>query len=97
MSKKGILDKTVFTDGLNTLLAYFPSWKLDIKNSFVLKKWYEQFEHMDNERFLYMIDNYAKNDRALPTIAGLLECDTIPRKSRTQIEHEQMLREHGLL
>lgn len=90
-----MLEKEVFIEGMNTLLAFYPSWKLDIEDSYVLKKWYEKFKHMDNERFMYMINNYIKNDKSLPTVAGLLACDTIPRKTRDQIEHEKMLAEIG--
>lgn len=90
-----MLEKEVFIEGMNTLLAFYPSWKLDIEDSYVLKKWYEKFKHMDNERFMYMINNYIKNDKSLPTVAGLLACDTIPRKTQDQIEHEKMLAEIG--
>ena len=91
--QKGVLSKEVFTEGLNTLIAFYPNWNLNIDSTYVLKKWYEKFEHMDNERFMYMINNYIKNDKSLPTVAGLLACDTIPRKTKDQIEHEKMLRE----
>jgi len=33
----------------------------------------------------------------LPTVSGLKRNDTIPRKSKDQIEHEKMLKENGLL
>ena len=97
MTKKAILNKKTFVTGMNKLLVTFPGWGFDIDNKFAIKTWYEFFEHMDDERFLYMIDQYIENESKFPTVAGLKKCDTIPRKSRTQIEHEQMLREHGLL
>mgnify|MGYP001171381621 FL=1 len=97
MTKKAILNKKTFVTGMNKLLVTFPGWGFDIDNKFAIKTWYEFFEHMDDERFLYMIDQYIENESKFPTVAGLKKCDTIPRKSRTQIEHEQMLRENGLL
>jgi len=97
MTKKAVLDKKTFVTGMNKLLVTFPGWGFDIDNKFAIKTWYEKFEHMDDDRFMYMIDQYIENESKFPTVAGLKKCDTIPRKSRTQIEHEKMLREHGLL
>lgn len=97
MTKKAVLDKKTFVTGLNKLLVSFPGWNFDINNQFAMKTWYEFFEHMDDERYLYMVDKYIENENKFPTVAGLKEWDKIPRKSRTQLEHEQMLREHGLL
>ena len=97
MAKKAVLNKKTFVTGLNKLLVAFPGWNFDIDNKFAIKTWYEKFKYMDDERFMYMIDQYIDTETRFPTVAGLKECDTIPRKSRTQIEHEQMLREHGLL
>ena len=92
-----MLDKKVFIEGLNKLLNTFTLWSFDTDNSETLKVWYGHFEHMDNERYLYMIDAFIGHSERYPTIAGLKKCDTIPRKSADQLNHEQMLRENGLL
>lgn len=88
-----MLSKDVFFEGMDKLLAFYPGWKIKNDDATVMKVWYEMFKHMDDERFIYMINNYIKNDKSLPTVAGLLACDTIPRKTRDQIEHEKMLKE----
>ena len=88
-----MLDKKTFISGLNILLATYPNWNFDIENKYVIKTWYDKFKHMDNERFLYMVNAYVDYDASYPTIAGLKRCDTMPRKTRDQIEHEKMLAE----
>lgn len=90
-----MLDKNKFIEGMNMLIVSYPNWKFDIENKFALKVWYDKFKHMDNERFIYMINAYNGFDERYPTIAGLKKCDTIPRKSHTQIEHEKMLAEQA--
>lgn len=92
-----MLSKDAFFEGMDKLLAVYPGWQIKNDDKDVMKIWYDKFKHMDDERYLYMIDMYIDNETRFPTIAGLLECDTIPRKSRTQLEHEKMLRENGLL
>jgi len=92
-----MLSKDAFFEGMDKLLAFYPGWPIKNDDADVMKFWYEKFKHMDDERFMYMIDQYIDTETRFPTVAGLKECDTIPRKSRTQLEHEKMLREHGLL
>lgn len=91
-----MLSKDTFFEGMDKLLAVYPNWKIKHDDPEVMKIWYENFKHMDDERFLYMINAYVGYEERFPTIAGLLKCDTIPRKNRDQIEHEQMLKEYGL-
>jgi len=91
-----MLDKKIFINGINDLLIAFPSWNFDAENKSALSFWYERFKHMDKERFGYMIKSYTDHETRFPTIAGLKKCDTIPRKSRDQIQHEQMLKEMGM-
>lgn len=90
-----MLDKRTFIEGLNKLLNTFTSWRFDTDNDEALKLWYEHFKHMDKERYLYMINAFIGHSERYPTIAGLKKCDTMPRKSRTQLEHEKMLKENG--
>lgn len=92
-----MLSKDAFFEGMDKLLAFYPGWPIKNDDAAVMKIWYEKFKHMDDERFMYMIDKYVDTETRFPTVAGLKECDTIPRKSRTQLEHEKMLMEHGLL
>ena len=92
-----MLSKDAFFEGMDKLLAFYPGWQIRNDDTTVMKFWYEKFKHMDDERFMYMIDKYIDTETRFPTVAGLKECDTIPRKSRTQLEHEKMLREHGLI
>ena len=91
-----MLDKTTFKDGMQKLVDTYPNWNFKYDDPKTMRMWYEYFKHMDTERFNYMIDQYVKHERAYPTIAGLLENDTMPRKTRTQIKHEKMLEELGL-
>lgn len=91
-----MLDKTTFKDGMQKLVDTYPNWNFKYDDPKAMRMWYEYFKQMDAERFNYMINQYIKHERAYPTIAGLLENDTIPRKTRDQIEHEKMLKEMGL-
>lgn len=92
-----MLDKEVFFANMDNLVMAFPNWKLDFDNPDVIKFWYSNFMNLDNERFAYMVDKYINNETFNPTIKGLKNWDTIPKKSRDQIEHEKMLKENGLL
>lgn len=92
-----MLDKDVFKDGMNVLLIAYPSWGLKYHDADTMQFWYEKFQHMTNERFEYMVAKHIEFERFNPTVKSLLENDTLPRKSATQIKHEQMLRENGLL
>ena len=92
-----MLDKNVFFEKMDELVMSFPSWKLDFEDAKVMKFWYSKFEHMDNERFVYMVDSYVNGESFPPTINGLNNHDNIPRKSRDQVEHEKMLKEMGRL
>ena len=97
MTDKQKISKDLFVDHMNILLVAFPSWNFDSKNPLALKVWYDKFKHFDEERFTRMIDSYVSDAKFNPTIAGLKEHDTLPRKSITQINHEKMLKENGLM
>lgn len=84
-----MLEKQVFVDGLNKLMAAFPTWKLDTENDFVLKTWYECFSDMRDEAYEHMITQYLKNESYPPTIAGLKKWDILPKPSLTQIWIEE--------
>lgn len=90
-----MLDKDVFIENMEKLLVLYPAWNAKLDDENVARTWYEQFKHMDDERFVYMVNKYIENEKFPPTVKGLLENDTIPRKSRDQLKHEQMLREQG--
>lgn len=90
-----MLDKKHFIEQMNLLLVAFPSWNFDASNQLALKVWYKKFSSFTNERFSYMVDRYIDKGEFNPTIAALKKHDTMPRKSRTQLEHEKMLEEIG--
>lgn len=90
-----MLDKEVFFNGMDELLMAFPSWRLNVEDKKVMKFWYSKFTHMDNERFTYMVNSYINGESYPPTIKGMNNHDNIPRKSKEQIRHEQMLRGIG--
>lgn len=92
-----MLDKDTFFEKFDELVTAYPSWKLDFGNARVVKFWYSKFEDMESGHFIHMVDSYIEKERFNPTIAGLREHDTLPRKTRDQIEHEKMLKEHGML
>src|SRR5690625_539323 len=88
-----MLSKEIFKDGMQILVDSYPNWKFKYDDPKAMKTWYGFFKHMDDERFMYMINAYVGYSDRFPTVAGLKECDTIPRKSRDQHKHEKMLRE----
>lgn len=90
-----MLNKETFIDGMQTLLDFYPRWNIKLEEERVARRWYQHFRHMEDNRFTYMIDAHIKWSKFDPTIASLMECDTMPRKSRTQLEHEKMLKENG--
>jgi len=81
-------------NGMQLLVDSYPNWKFKHDDSKAMATWYGFFSHMDDERFNHMITEYVKSDKFNPTVAGLLECDTLPRKSITQLRHEQEMREY---
>lgn len=91
------LTKEGFKTGMQRLVDAYPNWRFKYDDPNAMSTWYKFFDYMDDERFLYMIDAYIDFSSRFPTVAGLKECDTIPRKSKEQLKHEQMLRENGLL
>ena len=50
-----MLDKKVFSAGLNELKAVFPNWNVDLGDPFVLGVWYKSFKHMDNSNYKSMV------------------------------------------
>ena len=86
-----MLDKEIFKAQFEKILTLYPNWRIDFNNPKTALVWYEQFKHMDDDRFVQMISNYIKNEKFNPTVKGLLENDTAPQKSLSQIEHEKML------
>lgn len=92
-----MLNKEVFFQNMDNLLMAFPNWKLNVEDVKVMRFWYNAFRNFDNARFGYMVDQYIDNENYNPTIGGLKKYDTFPRKSVTQIKHEEMLKREGLL
>lgn len=68
-----MLDKKVFSAGLNELKAVFPNWNVDLGDPFVLGVWYKSFKHMDDANYKSMVSKYMKEQKFAPTVAGLLE------------------------
>ena len=73
----------------------FPSWKIKNDDPETMRFWYNKFDHMDEDAFVKMVDEYIENENFNPTVAGLKKWDVLPKKSATQIIHEQMLKEYG--
>src|SRR5699024_5375386 len=95
MGRLLVLDKEVFKKHIDKLSVSDPNWTFDMSDATTAIIWYEQFEHMEDRRYSHMVDQYIKSNEYNPTVKGLLECDTLPRKSRAQLEHEKMLKETG--
>ena len=66
-----MLDKKVFSAGLNELKAVFPNWNVDLGDAFVLRVWYKSFKHMDDANYKSMVSKYMKEQKFAPTVAGL--------------------------
>jgi len=92
-----MLDKNLFVNGLNKLVASFPTWKIDTTDKYVLSVWYERFKNMRSEAFTHMINGYIDNEKFNPTIAGLKEWDILPPPSltRQRLEREKEEREQN--
>lgn len=92
-----MLSKDTFMFKMDELLMTFPNWKIKYDDPNTMRFWYSKFSHMNEKQFVFMIDSYIENETFNPTIGGLKNYDTLPKKSHTQIEHEKMLKENGLL
>lgn len=90
-----MLDKEVFFSSMDKLSMSYPNWKLDTSNKDTMRFWYSKFNDLTNEQFAHMVDKYIDNESFGPSIASLRKWDILPRKSKDQIKHEQMLREIG--
>src|SRR5690625_324762 len=88
-----MLTKETFSFKMNELLMAFPNWKIDNNDPETMRFWYYQLKDMSGDRFVAMVDQYINNEQYNATIGGLKQYDTLPRKTRDQIEHEKMLRE----
>lgn len=88
-----MLNKEVFFNKMDKLINLFPNWKIQYDNPEAMKLWYEQFKNMTDSDFIKMVDNYVTNENRYPTIAGLKQWDITPKKTMTQIRHEQAMKE----
>ena len=68
-----MLSKEVFFEMMDKLLILYPSWNVALDDKGVVKTWYEQFQHMSDDDFRQMIDDYIENEKFNPTVAGLKE------------------------
>lgn len=55
-----MLDRKVFATGMEYLKAYYTSLKTDFGNAVVQKIWYNALNHIDDNSFLYLIQEYCK-------------------------------------
>ena len=93
-----MLDKELFFEGMEELLKFFPNWNIDLSEEQNTRAWYNKFKHMSDGRFIKAVDEYIRNEQFNPTVAGILKY-YLPeqKKTATQIEHEKMLQENGLM
>ena len=68
-----MLDKEKFKEGIETLVALFPTWNIDCTNPKTMSIWYEQFKKFDDISFSEAIKDYCKYERFNPTVCGILE------------------------
>ena len=74
------LSKDTFKEGIERLIIFFPSWKLDIKNSNAMLLWYNEFKDLENKQFLDMVQRYIKQEQTMPTVASLKKHSIIKPK-----------------
>lgn len=87
-----MLDKKVFKEKMQDLVDFYPSWKLDITEKAIVKKWYKKFEKYDNENFKEAVDKYIENEEFAPTIAGIKKyIQYIPEDTFTQEEVKEFV------
>lgn len=93
-----MLDKELFKEKMEKLLTFFPNWNVDLSDRVAAGMWYNQFSHMSDEKFSKAVEDYIENEQFNPTVAGIKKY-YMPetKKSITQIKHEEMLKEYGLI
>ena len=68
-----ILDKKTFLRGMQQLIYAFPNWNVKVDEKESMAVWYSFFQTMTDHRYNAMIKKYIENERAYPTVAGLME------------------------
>lgn len=68
-----MLSKKVFTQGIKNLVSAFPNWGVKTEDKETMAFWFRAFEHNTERDFNCMIDEYVSEEKAYPTIAGLLD------------------------
>lgn len=93
-----MLDKKVFMTKMDELLTLFPDWGFDKSNGPQAAVWYKQFTDLSDKEFEKMVDVFIANEKFNPTVGGLRQYIVRERqKTQEQLDHEQMLKENGLV
>lgn len=71
-----MLDKEVFIQGIKKLVTVYPSWQIKTEDKGVMLTWYSFFEHNTERQFNCMISEYIQEEKAIPTVSGLLDHGT---------------------
>ena len=66
-------EKAIFKAYILKLITFYPTWKIDINNSIVMKTWFDMFEDITGKAFAEAVDNHIKKEIYNPTVASILK------------------------
>lgn len=66
------MTKEHFKAQLIRLKIAYPYWQVELNDVDFLKEWWKAFKEMPEEKFTSLVESYIQNQKASPTIAGLL-------------------------
>lgn len=69
-----MLDKKVFTDGIEKLTMAYPNWSVKVDDLKTMQFWYSLFEKKTNAEFNYIINKHINEIQYNPTVASLNSC-----------------------
>lgn len=73
------LSKEVFIKGMKDLVFFYPNWNIAVEETEAMKRWYEMFNHIDDDIFSKMVIEHIKTIKFNPTVASLLEINKLVR------------------
>ena len=86
---KGV-PKELFIKKITELNRMFPTWKMDLSDSEVVKTLYSYIGYYADEVFENAINNYISNETMNPTIAGIKKY--MPKNKISSSEEMEILR-----
>ena len=72
------LSKRIFTEEMERLIIFYPSWGIKADEPKVMKTWFYMLvtQNFTDESFIGAVRKHIKEVKFNPTIASLIDCET---------------------